>query len=396
MSSVVVKLRIDETKSVNFQARDRTVKAGDGSTCTVAAHAGSSHRRPIVHVSQPRSSTDELRLRRRRTVRGHVHVKRSGTRRTTGALDGVAARRRRGRSPGVPGARTAASSRRPAPAYCPLISPPSNGKGNMVVQAVVVHPAATCSPGKFNNTGNFKIGTALIARTLDIDINPNLDGSPVIGEDAAASHQRRRRVHRPDRRPGVDEHAGRVPRAPEQRNRRPEDPVLGHQEVTTRSKLRKATTPCRSQPSTSLRSSTYLRAMTAAGATDLMLTAHTQPRMRVDGRLGPIDGQPVADAGRAASRSSRPADRPSCAPSCTRRRKSTSRSRTATRTASVATASSSRASSRCRCGRSRSQIPSFDDAAACRRAASTSATCRRVSCSSPARPAPASRRRSRR
>ena len=37
----------------------------------------------------------------------------------------------------------------------------------------------------------------------------------------------------------------------------------------------------------------YLRAMTAAEATDLMLTAHTQPRMRVDGRLGPIDGQPV-------------------------------------------------------------------------------------------------------
>ena len=28
----------------------------------------------------------------------------------------------------------------------------------------------------------------------------------------------------------------------------------------------------------------YLRAMTAAEATDLMLTAHTQPRMRVDGR----------------------------------------------------------------------------------------------------------------
>ena len=37
----------------------------------------------------------------------------------------------------------------------------------------------------------------------------------------------------------------------------------------------------------------FLRAMTAAGATDLMLTAHTQPRMRVDGRLDPIDGQPV-------------------------------------------------------------------------------------------------------
>ena len=37
----------------------------------------------------------------------------------------------------------------------------------------------------------------------------------------------------------------------------------------------------------------FLRAMTAAGATHLMLTAHTQPRMRVDGRLNPIEGQPV-------------------------------------------------------------------------------------------------------
>ena len=53
----------------------------------------------------------------------------------------------------------------------------------MVIQAVVYIPNSTMQ-GKFNNTGNFKIGTALIARTLDVDINPNLDGSPVIGEDA--------------------------------------------------------------------------------------------------------------------------------------------------------------------------------------------------------------------
>jgi twitching motility protein PilT len=33
--------------------------------------------------------------------------------------------------------------------------------------------------------------------------------------------------------------------------------------------------------------------MVAAGATDLMLTANTMPRMRVDGRLGPIPGQSV-------------------------------------------------------------------------------------------------------
>jgi twitching motility protein PilT len=37
----------------------------------------------------------------------------------------------------------------------------------------------------------------------------------------------------------------------------------------------------------------FLQAMVRAGATDLMLTAHTQPRMRVDGRLDPIEGQPV-------------------------------------------------------------------------------------------------------
>jgi Tfp pilus assembly protein PilX len=69
-----------------------------------------------------------------------------------------------------------------ASGYCPLITPPSNGKGNMVIQAVVYIPQSTMA-GKFNNSGNFKIGTALVARSLDVDINPNLDGSPVIGED---------------------------------------------------------------------------------------------------------------------------------------------------------------------------------------------------------------------
>ena len=54
----------------------------------------------------------------------------------------------------------------------------------MVVQAVVYIPQSTFA-GKFNNTGNFKIGTALIARSVDTDINPNLDGTPVIGEDSA-------------------------------------------------------------------------------------------------------------------------------------------------------------------------------------------------------------------
>ena len=36
----------------------------------------------------------------------------------------------------------------------------------------------------------------------------------------------------------------------------------------------------------------FLEVMVAAGATDLMLSAHTTPRMRVDGRLRPIPGEP--------------------------------------------------------------------------------------------------------
>ena len=251
------------------------------------------------------------------------------------------------------------------------------------------------SPGKFNNTGNFKIGTALIARSVDTDINPNLDGTPVIGEDAARRHERRRRVHRPDRRPGVDEHAGRVPRAPEQRNRRPEDPSPG----SSRSNHELEATEGNDTMSLSTINIApiehFLRAMTAAGATDLMLTAHTQPRMRVDGRLNPIARPARPDAGRARGGHRRAADARAAHASCTRRRKSTSRSRTTTRTASVATASSSRASWRCRCGRSRSRSRR-STRCSCRGAASTSATCRRASCSSPARPAPASRRRSRR
>jgi hypothetical protein len=53
----------------------------------------------------------------------------------------------------------------------------------MVVQGVAYFPKSEMA-GKFNNSGNFKIGSALIARSLDVDINPNLDGSPVIGEDS--------------------------------------------------------------------------------------------------------------------------------------------------------------------------------------------------------------------
>ena len=68
---------------------------------------------------------------------------------------------------------------------CSLIDPGSNS-GQLSINDVVYIPQSTFA-GKFNNTGNFKIGTALIARSLDIDINPNLDGSPVIGETRSAA-----------------------------------------------------------------------------------------------------------------------------------------------------------------------------------------------------------------
>jgi hypothetical protein len=64
--------------------------------------------------------------------------------------------------------------------FCSLISPPSNGKGVMLIEGVVYIPNSTIA-GKFNNTGNFKIASALIARSFDVDINPNLDGTPTIG-----------------------------------------------------------------------------------------------------------------------------------------------------------------------------------------------------------------------
>ena len=125
----------------------------------------------------------------------------------------------------------------------------------MVVKAVVYIPQSTFA-GKFNNTGNFKIGTALIARSLDVDINPNLDGSPVIGEDDV--RHTNGDVIFTAKIAGQEWTSTQVvfPALAEQRNRRPGHQVLGHQEVTTRTKQRKATTQCRSQPSTSLPSST--------------------------------------------------------------------------------------------------------------------------------------------
>ena len=73
----------------------------------------------------------------------------------------------------------------------------------------------------------------------------------------------------------------------------PADQVLGHQEVTHEIEATEGNDTMSLSPINIAPIEHFLRAMTAAGATDLMLTAHTQPRMRVDGRLEPDRGQPV-------------------------------------------------------------------------------------------------------
>ena len=78
---------------------------------------------------------------------------------------------------------------------CSLIDPGSNS-GQLSINDVVYIPKSTIK-GKFNNTGNFKIGSALIAWSFDADINPNRPHNPpVIGEDDVRPNERRRRVHR--------------------------------------------------------------------------------------------------------------------------------------------------------------------------------------------------------
>jgi twitching motility protein PilT len=124
----------------------------------------------------------------------------------------------------------------------------------------------------------------------------------------------------------------------------------------------------------------YLRAMTVAEATDLMLTAHTQPRMRVDGRLSPIDGQPVLTPDDMRQAISALLTTELHAELYEKKEVDFS-SRTATRTASVVTASSSRESWRSSLRSIPLAIPSFDTLLL-PWAVSTSAACRRASCSS--------------
>ena len=139
----------------------------------------------------------------------------------------------------------------------------------------------------------------------------------------------------------------------------------------------------------------YLRAMTAAGATDLMLTAHTQPRMRVDGRLGPIAGEPVLTPAELEQQIRELLPAELRAELYEKKEVDFSfgyhdthrfRGNCFIQQGVVALALRSIPL----------EIPSFEELGSCRGAASTSATCRRASCSSPARPVPASRRRWRR
>ena len=118
---------------------------------------------------------------------GHVPVQ-AGNQPDNGSLDGVelSADSCRPDDQGQNGCVVKAPG---ASGYCPLISPPSNGKGNMVVQAVVYIPQSTFA-GKFNNTGNFKIGTALIARYARHRHQPEPRRFAGHRRGHAASHQR--------------------------------------------------------------------------------------------------------------------------------------------------------------------------------------------------------------
>ena len=172
---IALELRIAHQEDNNKASASALVKAGDGSTCTVA----------LTQQQTMALETKDVDCAGFNAVAPFevTYSVQAGNQPVNGSLDGVelsadlpelTIKGQNGcvvKAPGTSG-------------YCPLISPPSNGKGNMVVQAVVYIPQSTFA-GKFNNTGNFKIGTALIARSVDTDINPNLDGTPVIGEDAA-------------------------------------------------------------------------------------------------------------------------------------------------------------------------------------------------------------------
>ena len=175
VSSVVVKVAHDETTGVNFQSAT-ALKWG---SCTVPLTPSRSSTAAMYTSANLATSLTNCGFDQ--TPRVVWNLKRSGnpandTLHVDGAQIDVT-----WSNPGVP-AQSGCVVKAPNAGNCPLMSPPSNGKGNLVVQAVAYIPNNVFA-GKFNNTGNFKIGTALIARTLDVDINPNLDGSPVIGED---------------------------------------------------------------------------------------------------------------------------------------------------------------------------------------------------------------------
>jgi hypothetical protein len=177
VSSVVVRVAHDETAGVNIQSAT-ALKWG---SCTVALSPAPGKSTTATVYTSNNLAGSLTNCGFDQTPRVVWNVKRSGnpaadTLHVDGAQIDVT-----WSNPGVP-AQSGCVVQAPNAGNCPLVSPPSNGKGNMVIQAVAYIPNNVFA-GKFNNSGNFKIGTALIARTLDVDINPNLDGSPVIGED---------------------------------------------------------------------------------------------------------------------------------------------------------------------------------------------------------------------
>jgi hypothetical protein len=178
VSSVVVKVAHDETAGVGFQ----TATALKWGSCPAVPLTPSTSSTATVYTSA-NLAAQLTNCGFDQTPQVVWNLKRSGngspdTLQVDGAQIEVT-----WTNPGIPAQSGCVVKAPGASGFCPLITPPSNGKGRMVIQAVVYIPSNTMQ-GKFNNTGNFKIGTALIARTLDVDINPNLDGSPVIGEDA--------------------------------------------------------------------------------------------------------------------------------------------------------------------------------------------------------------------
>jgi hypothetical protein len=66
---------------------------------------------------------------------------------------------------------------------CPVIDGFPNGHTQFEVDGVVYLPKNQLR-GVFKNTGSFKVTMALIARSVDLNVNPASDGQPIIGSSS--------------------------------------------------------------------------------------------------------------------------------------------------------------------------------------------------------------------